>query len=360
VTALFDLIAKRIRRRGPLSVAEYMELALAHPQHGYYRTRDPLGRQGDFITAPEISQIFGELIGLWCADTWERMGRPDPVLLVELGPGRGTLIADALRAAEVRPAFRRACRIHLVEMSPVLRAAQKTTLGDTPSWHETPETLPEGPPLLVIANEFFDALPAHQFLRTEKGWRERVVRLDASGDGLSFGLAERPTKAQVLIPSRLDEAPVGTHWEVSPTALVIAGQLARRIAHHGGAALAIDYGHVLGGTGETLQAVRGHQRHEPLAEPGTADLTTHVDFAALADAAATAGAVCHGPVTQRAFLRALGLELRAAALVKAASPAQAPLVESGARRLIEPGGMGTLFKALAIAHPNLSDLAGFS
>jgi NADH dehydrogenase [ubiquinone] 1 alpha subcomplex assembly factor 7 len=147
---------------------------------------------------------------------------------------------------------------------------------------------------------------------------------------------------------------------VSPTALVIAGQLARRIAHHGGAALAIDYGHVLGGTGETLQAVRGHQRHEPLAEPGTADLTTHVDFAALADAAATAGAVCHGPVTQRAFLRALGLELRAAALVKAASPAQAPLVESGARRLIEPGGMGTLFKALAIAHPNLSDLAGFS
>jgi NADH dehydrogenase [ubiquinone] 1 alpha subcomplex assembly factor 7 len=359
VTALFDLIAKRIRRRGPLSVAEYMELALAHPQHGYYRTRDPLGRQGDFVTAPEISQIFGELVGLWCADTWERMGRPDPVLLAELGPGRGTLMADALRAAEVRPAFRRALRVHLVETSPVLRAAQKKTLGDAPSWHATSETLPRGP-LLAIANEFFDALPAHQFVQTESGWRERVVRLDPSGDGLSFGLAGRATKAQPLVPTRLAEAPVGTQWEVSPTALVIAGQLARRVADDGGAALVIDYGHVLGGSGETLQAVRGHQQHEPLTEPGTADLTTHVDFAALADAAAVAGAVSHGPVTQRAFLRALGLELRAAALLKAASPAQAPLVESGAQRLIEPGGMGTLFKALAIAHPKLSDLAGFS
>jgi NADH dehydrogenase [ubiquinone] 1 alpha subcomplex assembly factor 7 len=359
VTALFDLIANRIRRRGPLSVAEYMELALAHPEHGYYRTRDPLGRQGDFTTAPEISQIFGELVGLWCADTWERMFRPDPVLLVELGPGRGTLMADALRAAAVRPAFRRALRVHLVETSPVLRAAQKGTLGETASWHETLETLPHGP-ALVIANEFFDALPAHQFVRTEAGWRERVVKLDPSGDGLSFGLAERGTKAQRLIPKRLADAAVGTQWEVSPTALVIAAQLGRRVAEDGGAALVIDYGHVLGGTGETLQAVRGHERHEPLAEPGTADLTTHVDFAALADAASAAGATCHGPTTQRAFLRALGLELRAAALVKAATPEQAPLVESGAGRLIEPGGMGTLFKVFAIAHPKLSDLAGFS
>jgi NADH dehydrogenase [ubiquinone] 1 alpha subcomplex assembly factor 7 len=359
VTALFDVIAGRIRRRGPLSVAEYMELALAHPVHGYYRTRDPLGREGDFITAPEISQIFGELIGLWCIDTWERMGRPDPVLLVELGPGRGTLMADALRAASVRPAFARALRVHLVETSPVLRAAQQKTLGDAVSWHETLETLPHGP-LLAIANEFFDALPVHQFVRTASGWRERMVRLDQSGDGLSFALAERPTKAQRLIPARLAEAPAGTQWEASPSALAIAGQLARRAADDGGAALVVDYGYVLGGSGETLQAVRGHRRHEPLAEPGMADLTTHVDFAALADAAAEAGAVCHGPATQHAFLRALGLERRAAALVAAASAAQAPLVESGARRLIEPGGMGTLFKALAIAHPTLSDLAGFS
>ena len=359
MTALFELIAKRIRRRGALSVAEYMEIALAHPEHGYYRNRDPLGRQGDFITAPEISQIFGELIGLWCADAWQRMGAPDPVLLVELGPGRGTLMADALRAATVRPAFRTALRVHLVETSPVLRAAQKRALGDTVSWHETFETLPHGP-VLVIANEFFDALPAHQFVRTSEGWRERLVKLDASGDGLSFVLAERATKAQRLVPTRLAEAPVGTQWEVSPTALVIAAQLGRRIADDGGAALVIDYGHVLGGTGETLQAVRGHERHEPLAEPGTADLTTHVDFAGLADAATGAGAACHGPVTQRAFLRALGLELRAAALVNAATEEQAPLVDSGARRLIEPGGMGTLFKALAIAHPALSELAGFS
>jgi NADH dehydrogenase [ubiquinone] 1 alpha subcomplex assembly factor 7 len=279
--------------------------------------------------------------------------------MVELGPGRGTLMADALRAAEVRPAFRRALRVHLVETSPVLRAAQKRILHDATSWHETLETLPHGP-LLVVANEFFDALPAHQFVRTEGGWRERVVKLDPSGDGLSFGLAERTTKAQRLIPTRLAEAPVGTQWEVSPTALVIAAQLGRRIAEDGGAALVVDYGHLLGGTGETLQAVRGHERHEPLAEPGTADLTTHVDFAALADAAGAAGATCHGPVTQRAFLRALGLEIRAAALVEAATPEQAPLVESGARRLIEPRGMGTLFKVLAIAHPKLSELAGFS
>ena len=359
MSALFDLIAKRIRRRGPISVAEYMELALAHPVHGYYRTRDPLGGEGDFVTAPEISQIFGELVGLWCTDTWERMGAPDPVILVELGPGRGTLMADALRAAAVRPAFRRALRVHLVETSPVLREAQGKSLADAASWHESLETLPHGP-LLAIANEFFDALPAHQFVRTEHGWRERVVRLDPSGDGLSFALAPRETKAQRFIPARLATAEVGTQWESSPAALDLAGQLAHRVVEGGGAALVIDYGHVLGGSGETLQAVRGHTRHEPLAEPGTADLTTHVNFAALADAAAEAGAVCHGPVTQRAFLRALGLDRRLAKLLAAATSAQAPLVESGARRLIEPGGMGSLFKALAIADPKLSDLAGFS
>jgi NADH dehydrogenase [ubiquinone] 1 alpha subcomplex assembly factor 7 len=359
VSALFDAIAGRIRRRGPISVAEYMELALAHPVHGYYRTRDPLGREGDFITAPEISQIFGELIGLWCTDTWERMGAPDPVMLVELGPGRGTLMADALRAAEVRPAFRRALRVHLVETSPVLRDAQRKNLGDAPSWHESLKTLPHGP-LLAVANEVFDALPVHQFVRTEHGWRERIVQLDPSGDGLSFALARRETKTHRLIPARLATAPVGGQWESSPAALDIAGQLARRVVEDGGAALVVDYGHVLGGTGETLQAVRGHSRHEPLAEPGTADLTTHVDFGALADAAADAGAVCHGPVTQRAFLRALGLERRLSKLLASATGTQAPLVESGARRLIEPGGMGTLFKALALADPKLSDLAGFS
>lgn len=358
MTALFDLIAARIRRRGPLSVAEYMELALGHPKYGYYRTRDPLGRAGDFITAPEISQIFGELLGLWCADTWQRMGEPDPVLLVELGPGRGTLMKDALRAAAIRPAFRQALHVHLVETSPVLRAAQRKALGDAPCWHDSLKTVPRGP-MLVLANEFFDALPVHQFVRTERGWRERVVTLDAAGERLAFGLAERPTKAQRHLPARLADAPVGTEWEVSPIALDLAAALAHRVVEDGGAALVIDYGHVLGGPGETLQAVRGHQRHDPLVEPGTADLTTHVDFAALAEAAEAAGAACHGPVTQRAFLLALGLDLRLATLMKTASPSQAPLVESGARRLIESGGMGTLFKVLALADPKLSDLAGF-
>jgi NADH dehydrogenase [ubiquinone] 1 alpha subcomplex assembly factor 7 len=358
VTALFDFLARRIRRRGPLSVAEYMEQALAHPEHGYYRTRDPLGRKGDFITAPEISQAFGELIGLWCADTWARMGRPDRALLVELGPGRGTLMADALRATKLAPAFRAAIEIHLVETSPVLRAAQARAVGDAgPVWHDTIETLPKAP-LIAIANEFFDALPVHQFVRGEQGWRERLVDLAPSGDGLCFKVAPGPTRALPLVPGRLADAPLGSVFEVGPLALVVARELGRHAAEHGGAALVIDYGYMLGGRGDTLQAVRGHERHEALAEPGAADITAHVDFAALAESAIEGGGRCHGPVTQASFLRALGIEARLHGLLKNATPAQAEALLTGVRRLIDPAEMGTLFKVLAIADPKLPALAG--
>jgi NADH dehydrogenase [ubiquinone] 1 alpha subcomplex assembly factor 7 len=358
VTRLFDLLAQRIRRQGPLSVAEFMEEALGHPELGYYRTRDPLGRQGDFITAPEVSQIFGELIGLWCADAWESCGRPDPVLLVELGPGRGTLMADALRALKVAPAFRAAARLHLVETSPVLREAQARRLGEAePIWHETIETLPKAP-MIAVANEFFDALPVHQLCRTAEGWRERLVDLDASGDRLSFVVAHGATRAAPPVPQRLAVAPEGSVFEVSPLAMAVARELGRHATEHGGAVLVVDYGYVAGEIGDTLQAVRGHAPHDVLAEPGTADLTAHVDFAGLAAAAREGGARCHGPATQGDFLRALGIGPRLEALLAQATPDQASLLRSGCRRLIDPEEMGRLFKVLAIADPRIEGLAG--
>jgi NADH dehydrogenase [ubiquinone] 1 alpha subcomplex assembly factor 7 len=267
-------------------------------------------------------------------------------------------MADALRAASVVPEFRRALHLHLVETSPVLRAAQARALGAAaPAWHETVDTLPSAP-AIVVANEFFDALPVHQFERTEAGWRERLVDLAASGDGLVFRLAERPTRALPLVPERIAAALPGSRHEVSPAALVVARALGKRVAEFGGAVLVVDYGYMLGGRGDTLQAVRGHRPHDVLAEPGTADLTAHVDFAALADAAAEGGARCHGPVTQGSFLRALGIEARLEALLRNATAAQAEQLLSGCRRLIDAAEMGTLFKVMAIADPRIDELAG--
>jgi NADH dehydrogenase [ubiquinone] 1 alpha subcomplex assembly factor 7 len=355
VTQLFDRLARKIRRKGAMSVADYMSFVLQH----YYGTRDPLGRGGDFITAPEVSQIFGELIGVWCADTWQRMGSPSRLALVELGPGRGTLMADLLRAARTLPAFSAALAVHLVEISPVLRRAQEERLaGIGPTWHETLDTVPTGP-ALVVANEFFDALPVYQFVKTGEGWRERLVRLDQSGDGLSFTLAEQATTAVAFIPERLSNAATGTLYEVCPTAVATVSVLARRLGADGGAALVIDYGRMLGGTGDTLQAVRGHQRHDVLAEPGAADLTTHVNFSMLAEAAVSGCARVHGPVTQGSFLRVLGIEARTQALLRSATGPQAELLLTGTRRLIDGEEMGTLFKVMAITHPSLETLAGF-
>ena len=355
MTALAAEIRERIRREGPLSVATYMELCLSHPTHGYYRRGGPIGAAGDFITAPEVSQMFGELIGLWCAAVWQTMGRPQRVRLVELGPGRGTLLADALRTANAVAAFRDAIDLHLVESSETLRAEQAALLGDArPTWHERFETVPPGP-VLAIANEFFDALPIRQFERVGDAWRERVVTLAPESDALTFAVncTACPEAA------RLGTAPAGSIVERGAAREALAATLAQRIAADGGAALIIDYGHELPGIGDTLQAVKRHRRHGVLDDPGSADLTAHVDFSALAAAARRAGADAFGPVLQGEFLQALGIDARAARLQQCANTEQASAIDTALRRLIGAGEMGTLFKVLAIAHPALGAPPGF-
>jgi NADH dehydrogenase [ubiquinone] 1 alpha subcomplex assembly factor 7 len=357
VTPLAQIIARRIRLQGPITLADFMADALGHPEHGYYRRADPLGRDGDFITAPEISQMFGELIGLWCAEVWRLMGSPASFGLIELGPGRGTLMADALRAAKVLPGFGDAAALHLVETSPALRACQKEALPDrNVTWHDSFDSVPEGPAVLV-ANEFFDALPVHQFVRTPDGWRERLVALD--GDRFVVTLSRGRTPAELLIPDMLritapDEAVV----EVSPVSISVMTTIAERLQQHGGAALIVDYGHADHGIGETLQAVRKHRYHDILADPGAADITAHVDFAALA-AAAHPHAALYGPVTQGNFLQSLGIELRAQQLMQRATDAQRRDIGSAMHRLIDPAEMGTLFRVLASCDRDLAAPPGF-
>jgi NADH dehydrogenase [ubiquinone] 1 alpha subcomplex assembly factor 7 len=353
VTPLGDEIAALIRQNGPIGIDRYMALCLGHPVHGYYRTRDPLGPQGDFTTAPEISQMFGELLGAWTAYVHGSMGRPDPLVLVELGPGRGTLMADALRALRAAaPAVRVAP--HLVETGPVLRAAQTRALAGTGAvWHNGIETLPAGP-ALILANEFFDCLPVRQFARGPSGWHERQVGLDGDG-ALAFGLAPEPT------PGLDADGPDGALMSVPVGGLSVIRTLAQRLRNAGGALLAIDYGHVRPGFGDTLQALSGHRFTDPLAAPGEADLTHHVDFAALARAAGAAGAAVHGPVDQGDFLFALGLQARAERLRARATESQATAIDAAVTRLTDPGprGMGSLFKVLGVSGPSLGPLPGF-
>ena len=354
MTALAEEIRKRIRRDGPISVATYMELCLHHPTHGYYRQGRPIGAAGDFVTAPEVSQMFGELIGLWCASVWQAMGEPQRVRLVELGPGRGSLLADALRAARTVPAFRDAIDVHLVESNQSLRAEQAALLGDArPTWHERFETVPPGP-VLVIANEFFDALPIRQFERVGNAWHERVVTLAPSSQVLRFAASD-----SVPVEDRLGCAPAGTIVERAPAREALASALSARVVAEGGAALIIDYGPERPGFGDTLQAMKRHRRHDALDEPGSADLTAHVDFSSLAAAARHAGAGVFGPVSQGDILRALGIDARAARLRQGTSADQAADIDAALRRLTGAHGMGTLFKALAIAHPALDVPPGF-
>ncbi len=365
MSALGDIIASMIAEDGPISLEQYMALALGDPRHGYYMTRDPLGAKGDFITAPEISQMFGELIGVWCADYWTRMGEPARVHLVELGPGRGTLMRDALRAARVLPACVNALDVHLVDTSPVLRDSQRATLasaGVAISWHASFDEVPPGP-LIVIANEFFDALPARHYVRTRDGWRGRVVGLTRDGR-LGFGAGPD------VEPTLRVEAPDGAIIEINPIAQRVMGAIAARIEAHGGAVLAIDYGYVTTSLGETLQAMRGHAYVNPLDEPGEADLTTHVDFAALGRAARAAGAATFGPVTQGQLLERLGIFDRARSLARGADAPRIRAIESELKRLIatndgispvhgKVSGMGGLFKALAVTQTGGPIPAGF-
>ncbi|WP_238368011.1 class I SAM-dependent methyltransferase [Mesobacterium pallidum] len=339
MTPLGQILAARIAATGPITLAEYMAECLLHPAHGYYATRDPLGASGDFITAPEISQMFGELIGLSLAQAWLDQGAPAPITLAELGPGRGTLMVDVLRATRGVPGFHAALRLHLVEASPTLRAAQAETLaGQAPTWHDSVDTLPEDAPLLLVANEFFDALPIRQFQRDGDGWRERHVGLD--GTTLTLGLG--PAAPRPELAARLEDTTDGDIVETCPAAAPITSAIAQRIATQGGAALIIDYGDWTS-LGDTFQALRAHEPTDPFAAPGEADLTAHVDFAALAAAAAPAR---HSRVTpQGVFLERLGITPRARAL---AARGDADAIAAQHRRLTHPDEMGTLFKVLGL------------
>jgi NADH dehydrogenase [ubiquinone] 1 alpha subcomplex assembly factor 7 len=351
-TPLAVEIARLIAHDGPMSLARYMELCLGHPVHGFYMRGDPFGAAGHFVTAPEVSQMFGELIGLWCGTIWASMGAPDPVVLVEAGPGRGTLMADLLRAAGKVPGFRDALHAHLVETSPALRRRQRETLtayAGRVAWHERLEEVPPGP-AIVVANEFLDALPVRQFMRTERGWCERVVGLGPDG-ALALGLAADPVPA-TTVPVALRDGPVGSLAETSSAVRDEVFRLAARLVAHGGAALLVDYGYSRPAHGDTLQAVRKHRFAGLLDAPGESDLTAHVSFAAVADAARAAGAAVHGPLSQARFLGGLGLGLRARTL-STARPDQAGTIDEAVRRLTDPAQMGELFQAMVIASPDL-------
>jgi NADH dehydrogenase [ubiquinone] 1 alpha subcomplex assembly factor 7 len=359
-TPLEAEIRRLIAVAGPMPVADYMRICLTHPRFGYYTTRDPIGARGDFITAPEISQMFGELIGLWMAAAWQHMGAPENVRIVELGPGRGTLMADALRAVKTARDFYTAIVLHLVEISPKLQAEQQKkleTLGEPVLWHPSLNDVPSGP-AIIIANEFVDALPVHQAVKQKDGWHERMV--EAAPDGkLTLGLAPHALPHfEATLPRELRQAPEGAIYEWRSDQLAL--ELGRR-ARSDCAALIIDYGHVHQGLGETLQAVAGHSYVDPLRRPGEVDLTAHVDFASLAQHAEMMGGRVHGPVTQRDFLMRLGIERRAAALKEHAAPDKTADIERAFKRLTAAGpkGMGELFKVLAIADPKLGDLPGF-
>jgi NADH dehydrogenase [ubiquinone] 1 alpha subcomplex assembly factor 7 len=357
MNALAERIAALVAVEGPLSIAQFMTLCLHDPASGAYGARDPIGR--DFVTAPEISQAFGELCGLWVAQTWHDQGRPDRPRLVELGPGRGTLMADALRAiGAAAPEFLNEADIVLVETSPVLQAMQKEKLKTSAadiSWCARLDESLVDRPLFLLANEFFDCLPLRQFVKTARGWCERMVTVQ--GGALAFALTPQPVNPSLIPPNRA-EAPNGGVYEVAPAALALAEEIARVVAAQGGGALIVDYGYDEVGFGETLQAVAGHKFADVLAEPGESDLSGHVDFLALGQAARAGGAAVFGPVTQCNFLADLGLGPRAERLI-VANPKEARAIAAAIDRLVNPKEMGALFKALAIAPKTAPPPPGF-
>ena len=344
----------RILREGRISVAAYMDACVADLDAGYYATRHPIGAQGDFITAPEISQIFGELLGLWAVAVWQSMGAPKPVVVAELGPGRGTLMADARRAWRSVPQFLEAVTVALIETSPSLRDMQQEALRGSPApvqWFDRVEDMPQGP-LIVIANEFLDALPVRQLVRRGVHWHERCVAVDRHDafiftEGNALQAEELPEAALAL------DAPDGAILEIRPGAERLMSALAARASEAPLVALFIDYGHDETGFGDTLQAVRNHAYADPLAASGEADLTAHVDFAALKRSAKAHGLDVYGPMPQGAFLLKLGLEARRDRLLAGATPAQRDSILSGAARLTDPRQMGALFKALVLTSDGL-------
>ena len=345
--SLADSFRRLIAATGPISLGQFMGESNAR----YYAGKDPLGAAGDFITAPEVSQMFGELIGLWLADLWIRAGRAEPVHYVELGPGRGTLASDALRAMKRHGLVP---QVHLIEGSPELKALQLEALPQA-QFHEDLASVPVDGPLLLVANEFLDALPVRQLVMTEAGWREVMVATDAGGRFVPVA-GDRPMDAAV--PEARREAEIGTVLETCPAAAAVVFEAAGRLAQQGGAALFVDYGHAAPRTGSTLQAIARHRKVDPLAMPGEADLTAHVDFAALAQIARSRGARWLGTAPQGAFLRALGIDARTEALATRA-PQHRDALMRAKERLTGDGQMGLLFKVMGLAAPEWPDAVGF-
>jgi NADH dehydrogenase [ubiquinone] 1 alpha subcomplex assembly factor 7 len=349
-----ETLKRRIRQEGPLSIADFMSEALLHPDGGYYTTATPFGTAGDFTTAPEISQVFGELIGLWAADCWARLGRPAPLRIIEMGPGRGTLMADFLRAARALPGFLESASLHLVEASPRLQAQQAERLKTAPlepQWHRHLSDVPPGP-FILIANEYFDALPIRQYEFREGGWHERRVGL--SGDALTMALGPGTPPWQPAAPPE-----DGDVLEIGMLSLSEMRGIAERLAQDKGAALIIDYGYGETAYGDSFQAVRRHAFADPFKAPGEADLTAHVDFERLARVAREAGAAAFGPIPQGPFLKALGIDARTERLCRTATAPQRAALLSATDRLTAPDRMGTLFKVLAVTSPNAPIPAAF-
>ncbi len=350
MTALPDILHKLIRQNGGLSVQDYWTLCQSHPQHGYYMKNDPFGTRGDFITAPEVSQMFGELIGIWVADLWLKLKQPKRFLLVECGAGRGTMMDDLLRATKNVPDFHQAAQIHIVETSLHLENLQRQKLAAYDvTWSRTMDDLPTDVPLVILGNEFFDALPIRQVIRTDAGWHERMVGLH--GKNLAFGLGDVfPMAASV-------DAPAGTILEFSPIRDAVWQQMVTRLRKQGGAALMIDYGHAITSFGDTFQALKDHAPCDVLSNAGEADLTSHVDFGRLADQARD---LKPRLATQGDFLNRLGLDTRVKSLLKVATPEQAEEIKAGQTRLAAPDQMGELFKVLSVCCPATIEPAGFS
>jgi NADH dehydrogenase [ubiquinone] 1 alpha subcomplex assembly factor 7 len=359
MSSLKDSISRHIRAHGPMSLAQYMSEALMHPTHGYYTNEQVFGAQGDFTTAPEISQIFGELVGLWAADLWQRAGAPSPFQLVEMGPGRGTLMVDALRATRVAPGFHEALHLGLIEAAPQLRLRQAERLaptGTAPSWYDGLGDVPEKGPALILANEFFDALPIRQYVFETGKWMERRVTLDSQD---RFAYTHAPGHpAESCLPAEPPRE--GDVLETCMSGISVMRAISERLLGTGGAALIVDYGYIVPAYGDTFQALLRHQYADPLAEPGRADLTAHVSFAHLARVARDLGLSVHGPVDQGAFLSALGIAERTRRLLAAAtSEAQRDSITLGSRRLVDADQMGTLFKVMAITSAGWPTPAGF-
>jgi len=357
MTPLTPIIREKIAATGPISIAEYMALALGHPEHGYYTTRDPFGVRGDFTTAPEISQIFGEMIGLWCAQVWAQMGG-GPISIVELGPGRGTLMSDLLRATKSAVNFHESITIHMVETSPTLAHAQYQLLRDQHpriEWIDSVAELPETKTLFV-ANEFFDALPIKQYVMTEEGMRERRVAWNDALGAFEFVLAE----PGLMLAKSGNVIPANTVMEHSPASRGVMRQLAAHVKAHGGAGLVIDYGYLGEAHHDTLQALKSHLFHPVLADPGAADITAHVDFLSLMDIARDGGNHVGPLITQGEFLTRMGAQLRLEMLLRQATPEQRENLVTGLQRLVSPQAMGELFKVMAFASDARMELPGMA